>query len=43
MDFKVETYPRAKLGQKHIARTGNTAREIWKLMEREEADKTKVV
>jgi integrase len=23
----------AKLGRKHIARTGNTAREIWKLME----------
>ena len=22
-----------KLGRKHIARTGNTAREIWKLME----------
>jgi hypothetical protein len=27
----------AKLGRKHIARTSNTAREIWKLMEREEA------
>ena len=25
----------AKLGRKHIARTGNTAREIWKLMENE--------
>ena len=33
----------AKLGRKHIARTSNTAREIWKLMEREEADKTNVV
>jgi integrase len=26
----------AKLGRQHIARTGNTAREIWKLMEKEE-------
>ena len=25
----------AKLGRKHIARNGNTAREIWKLMENE--------
>ena len=25
----------AKLAQKHIARTGNTAREMWKLMEGE--------
>lgn len=33
----------AKLGRKHIARTSNTAREIWKLMEREEADKANVV
>jgi site-specific recombinase XerD len=33
----------AKLGRKHIARTSNTAREIWKLMEPEEADKTNVV
>jgi integrase len=33
----------AKLGQKHIARTGNTAREIWKLMEQEEAEQTNVV
>ena len=24
----------AKLGRKHIARTGTTAREIWKLMEK---------
>jgi len=23
----------AKLGKKHIARTGNTAREMWKLLE----------
>jgi integrase len=27
----------AKLAKKHIARTGNTAREMWKLMERETA------
>jgi integrase len=26
----------AKLGRQHIARTGNTAREIWKLMQKEE-------
>lgn len=28
----------AKLGRKHIARTGNTAREIWKLMEAEQCE-----
>ncbi len=28
----------AKLGRQHIARTGNTAGEIWKLMEQENAD-----
>jgi integrase len=33
----------AKLGRKHIARTSNTAREIWKLMKPEEADKTNAV
>ena len=27
----------AKLGEKHIARTGSTAREMWKLMEQREA------
>jgi integrase len=27
----------AKLAKTHIARTGNTAREMWKLMEREPA------
>ena len=32
----------AKLGRKHIARTGNTAREIWKLMEPESGDKANV-
>jgi hypothetical protein len=26
----------AKLGREHIARTGSTAREIWKLLEKEE-------
>jgi integrase len=26
----------AKLGRQHIARTGNTARELWKLLEKEE-------
>jgi len=31
---KTEGY--AKLGRQHIARTGNTAREIWKLAEKEE-------
>ena len=25
----------AKLGRKHIAKTGNTAREMWRLMEGE--------
>jgi integrase len=29
----------AKLAKSHIARTGNTAREIWKLMESEAGDK----
>jgi integrase len=29
----------AKLGRQHIARTGNVAREVWKLMEQEETDK----
>lgn len=29
----------AKLGRQHIARTGNTAREIWKLLEQEDGDK----
>jgi integrase len=29
----------AKLGKKHIARTGNTAREMWKLMEVEAGNK----
>jgi integrase len=32
----------AKLGRKHIARTGNTAREIWKLMEPESGNKANV-
>jgi integrase len=32
----------AKLGRQHIARTSNIAREVWKLMEQEEADKTNV-
>jgi site-specific recombinase XerD len=32
----------AKLGKKHIARTGNTAREIWKLMEPESGDQANV-
>jgi hypothetical protein len=27
----------AKLGRQHIARTRNTAREIWKLLEKEES------
>jgi hypothetical protein len=31
----------AKLGRQHIARTGNVAREVWKLMEQEETDKAK--
>ena len=30
----------AKLGRQHIARTGGTAREIWKLLEREEGVQT---
>jgi integrase len=30
----------AKLARQHIARTGSTAREIWKLMEVSNADKT---
>jgi len=29
----------AKLAKKHIAKTGNTAREIWKLMQSEAGDK----
>jgi integrase len=29
----------AKLGRQHIARTGNVAREVWKLMEQKETDK----
>jgi len=33
----------AKLGRKHIARTGNTAREIWKIMGQEEGNKTNIV
>jgi site-specific recombinase XerD len=33
----------ARLGRKHIARTSNTACEIWKLMEREKADQSNVV
>lgn len=28
----------AKLGRKHLARTGNTAREIWKMMEFEQRE-----
>jgi integrase len=32
----------AKLGRQHIARTSNIAREVWKLMEQEEADKTNI-
>jgi integrase len=28
----------AKLGRQHIARTGNTAREIWKLLEQENVE-----
>jgi hypothetical protein len=30
----------AKLARQHIAKTGSTAREIWKLMEATNADKT---
>ena len=33
----------AKLARHHIARTGNTAREIWKLMEQETGDKANVL
>jgi site-specific recombinase XerD len=33
----------AQHGRKHIARTSNTAREIWKLMDQEEADKMNAV
>ena len=32
----------AKLAWKHIAKTGSTAREIWKLMEQEKCDKANV-
>jgi integrase len=32
----------AKLARQHIARTGSTAREIWKLMEQETCDKANV-
>jgi len=32
----------AKLGRQHIARTGNTAREIWKLMQQEASGKTNI-
>jgi hypothetical protein len=32
----------AKLAKKHIARTGNTAREMWKLMEVEAGNKMQV-
>jgi integrase len=32
----------AKLARKHIAKTGNTAREIWKLMEQDKCDKANV-
>jgi hypothetical protein len=32
----------AKLARKHLAKTGSTAREIWKLMEQENSDKTNV-
>jgi integrase len=28
----------AKLGRKHLARTGNTAREIWKMMQSEQSE-----
>ena len=33
----------AKLGRQHIARTGNTAREMWKLLTLEEGDKAYAV
>ena len=29
----------AKLGRQHIAKTGSTAREIWKLFEQEKGNK----
>jgi hypothetical protein len=29
----------AKLGRQHIARTGNTSPEIWKLLEQEKGNK----
>lgn len=32
----------AKLARKHIAKTGSTAREIWKLMEQKKCDKANV-
>ena len=32
----------AKLARQHIARTGRTAREIWKLMEQRVCDKANV-
>ena len=32
----------AKLGRQHIARTGGTARELWKLLEQETCDKTNI-
>jgi site-specific recombinase XerD len=32
----------AKLARKHLAKTGSTAREIWKLMEQENSAKTNV-
>ena len=32
----------AKLARKHIAKTGSTAREIWKLMVQEKCDKANV-
>jgi integrase len=32
----------AKLARHHIARTGSTAREIWKLMEQQTCDKTNI-
>jgi hypothetical protein len=32
----------AKLARQHLAKTGSTARETWKLMEQENSDKTNV-
>jgi hypothetical protein len=32
----------AKLGRQHIARTGSTAREMWKLLAQAEGDKANV-